>query len=158
MKVYLTVHPQADTHEDVFREIATPLVNHEFGWNDVYTVDTPNESNSVVMLTPGKVLGRMFPQFAKRRLSVCDMNTREIWINEDRWLRTLPDESQLPLPAYRSYVLTHELGHALGLGHADPPKKGLAPIMMQQTVGIGTLTPNPFPTEEERAWVSGTIS
>jgi hypothetical protein len=55
------------------------------------------------------------------------------------------------LAAYRLYVINHETGHALGNGHVQCPKKGaLAPVMMQQTLGIstpgvGACKPNPWP-------------
>lgn len=147
MRVSLTVHDLAETDEAVFRQIAAPLVEHKLGWG-MSVVET--NADSVVMLTPGGVMAELFPAFAEKRLSVCDMKTRDIWINEDRWLRNLPDESHLPLPAYRAYLLLHELGHALGFGHVAPVA-GPAPIMTQQTLGIGACLPNPFPTEDERA-------
>lgn len=149
MKVFLTTHDSAATHRAAFHHIAVPLVEHPRGWKDLDVVADVRDADSVVMLTPGDVLAEKFPQFADERLSVCNMNTREVWINEDRWLRNIPDKSQLPLPAYRAYVLQHELGHALGFGHANTGP-GPTPVMVQQTLGLGAGTPNPFPTEEER--------
>lgn len=148
MRVSLTVHSLAETSEESFKKIGGPLVEHALGWPGLSTTDTG--ADSVVMLTPGRVMAQLFPEFAKKRLSVCNMKTREIWINEDRWLRNIPDGSRLPLPAYRAYVLQHELGHALGLGHVEPTS-GPVPVMVQQTLGIGACTPNPFPTNHEKA-------
>ena len=153
MKVYLTVHAEAITPSSVFVEIAAPLVEHPRGWKELSVVQSPDAADSIVTLTPNAVIATMFPQFKKDKLSVCDMLTQAVWINEDRWRRNLPDDSQLPLAAYRAYVLQHELGHALGHTHADPcTKKGdAAPIMIQQTLGIGKCSPNPFPTSNELA-------
>lgn len=54
--------------------------------------------------------------------------------------------SKLSLADYRSYVVSHEVGHALGHDHVDCPAPGaLAPVMMQQTIGIGACAPNPWP-------------
>jgi putative cell wall-binding protein len=51
-----------------------------------------------------------------------------------------------PLPAYRGYLVNHEVGHALGHDHVGCPRAGaLAPVMMQQTVSTGACLPNPWP-------------
>jgi Protein of unknown function (DUF3152) len=71
-------------------------------------------------------------------------------INDARWTRGAVAYSG-KLAAYRLYVINHEVGHALGNNHVQCPKKGaLAPIMMQQTLGIstpgvGACRPNPWP-------------
>jgi hypothetical protein len=148
MRVFLTVHSLAETDEEIFRQIATPLIEHPLGWPGL-SISDASSADSVVTLTPGTVMNELFPEFAEKRLSVCNMDTREIWINEDRWLRNIPDESRLPLSGYRAYVLQHELGHALGRGHVNPVS-GPVPVMVQQTLGIGQCTPNPFPTKAER--------
>jgi hypothetical protein len=49
-------------------------------------------------------------------------------------------------------VVNHETGHWLGLGHAGCPGRGrLAPVMMQQSKGLGGCRFNPFPTSRELA-------
>jgi len=150
MKTFLKTHPLAVTPEDMFVHIASPLVTHEMGWGRMEPVHREVDAECVIMLTPQMVMHEMFgKKFSKDHLSVCDMSTREIWINEDRWRRIIPDKSQLPLPAYRVYVLQHEIGHALGLGHASKTS-GPSPVMVQQTLGIGNHTPNPFPLEREK--------
>ncbi|HST67729.1 MAG TPA: DUF3152 domain-containing protein [Mycobacteriales bacterium] len=71
-------------------------------------------------------------------------------INDARWVRGAVAYAG-NLAAYRLYVINHEVGHALGNNHVQCPKKGaLAPIMMQQTLGIstpgvGACKPNPWP-------------
>ena len=71
-------------------------------------------------------------------------------INDARWVRgAVAYKDNVPL--YRVYVVNHEVGHALGNGHLQCPRNGaLAPVMMQQTLGVstpgvGTCKPNPYP-------------
>ena len=66
-------------------------------------------------------------------------------INAMRWL-TGADAYAGRLDDYRHYVVNHEVGHALGRGHAGCPRAGdAAPVMMQQTKGVGACTPNAWP-------------
>ena len=68
-----------------------------------------------------------------------------VWLNESRWrfgperaVRVTTDAgAAIPsaaarLATYRTYLVNHEVGHALGLGHA-PPRGGQCSIMTQQT-------------------------
>ena len=69
----------------------------------------------------------------------------EVMINARRWFEGAA-ESGLSLADYRHYVISHEVGHALGHGHVDCPAPGaVAPVMMQQTKGLDGCSPNPWP-------------
>lgn len=50
---------------------------------------------------------------------------------------------------YHTYVVNHELGHALGAGHRSAYPGKPTPVMVQQTLGQQGGTPNPFPLHEE---------
>ncbi|HVE74501.1 MAG TPA: DUF3152 domain-containing protein [Mycobacteriales bacterium] len=66
-------------------------------------------------------------------------------LNSMRWVNGADSYSR-HLIAYRHYLVNHEVGHALGRGHADCPGPGLpAPVMMQQTVGVGACLPSAWP-------------
>jgi hypothetical protein len=48
-------------------------------------------------------------------------------------------------------IVNHETGHWFGLDHAECPASGVpAPIMMQQSKGVGVCLPNAWPTQAER--------
>ena len=156
--VQLLVHPACVTSEFMFRALATPIILHPNGWTKWgynFKVEVAKQKGVrsslrkqiVIQLTPQDVMDKLFPGFESERLSVCNMRTREIFINESRWRRDYADDkSQMSLPAYRCYVLNHEIGHALGRLHERCKGTGQrAPIMLQQTVGLHGCLPDPFP-------------
>lgn len=157
--MFFDAHPSAKTSAAMFRALAAPLLLHPLGWTkfDKYSfrvVDVkPARSTSnviTVTLTPQAAMDEQFPDFKNERLSVCNMDTLEIAINEQRWLREYNDDkSELQLPAYRAYVIQHEVGHAIGHArHAKCEAPGeRTPIMLQQTKGTQGCTPYPFPSE-----------
>lgn len=75
-------------------------------------------------------------------LSCAELGGRRMYLNADRWFHGAP-ASKLPLHKYRQYMVSHEIGHILGHDHEHCPCKDCpAPIMMQQTKGIGECRPN----------------
>ncbi len=67
-----------------------------------------------------------------------------VLLNASRWARGAASFGQ-DIAGYRTHLVNHEVGHALGRSHAGCSGDGPAPIMMQQTNGVGTCTPNPWP-------------
>lgn len=66
-------------------------------------------------------------------------------LNSMRWLRGA-DAYAGRLPEYRQYVVNHEVGHTIGHAHEGCHGAGqLAPVMMQQTKGVGVCLPSPWP-------------
>ena len=82
--------------------------------------------------------------------SVSGLNVNRVVLNDSRWVRGSPAYIG-DLDAYRMYMINHEDGHALGHMHAHSClSNGLAPAMMQQTIGLKTPSgqiceANPWP-------------
>jgi hypothetical protein len=71
-------------------------------------------------------------------------------LNLMRWRRGA-DAYRGNLRAYRVYLVNHEVGHLLGRGHQYCPAAGArAPVMMQQTKGVGSCRANAWPLAWER--------
>lgn len=76
------------------------------------------------------------------KLSCAELGGKTMWLNSDRWYHGA-SKSKLSLDDYRQYMVSHEMGHILGFDHSECPCKNCpAPIMMQQTKGIGECKPN----------------
>ena len=74
-----------------------------------------------------------------------------VLINARRWRMATPSYGRGRVDGYRRMVITHEVGHALGFGHAHCGGRGrVAPVMQQQSKGLGGCRRNPWPTAYER--------
>jgi hypothetical protein len=83
------------------------------------------------------------------RGEVSCQNGNRVVLNAKRWLLGV-DSYGSDLTNYRRYLVNHEFGHALGKHHVDCPGQGrLAPVMMQQTKGLGACRKNPWPQATE---------
>jgi hypothetical protein len=75
-------------------------------------------------------------------LSCATLNGRNMYLNSNRWMQGSA-KSKLSLDSYRQYVVSHEMGHILGHEHEKCPGRGEpAPVMMQQTLGVGACKAN----------------
>lgn len=90
--------------------------------------------------------------------SCWEPTTRRVVINLARWVRGSAAYIG-DVDLYRTYMLNHEIAHALGHEHAHQCLvSGRAPVMMQQTIGTRSTTgqlcqsnPWPFPVDSTDA-------
>ena len=101
----------------------------------------------VILASPALTDRLCAPALTRGRFS-CH-NDGNVVINFWRWTNGA-DSYRGDLERYRDYVVNHEVGHALGRGHVDCPAAGArAPVMMQQTIGLGACRTNPWPAPYE---------
>jgi hypothetical protein len=152
--IRIHVHPLARSTTATFPHLLTALLHHPLGWQahgNRFHILSQHQSAThpviTITLAPQAVIDSLFPSFQPQKLSVCNLLTKEVFLNEERWLGVYDDNhSGLSLPAYRAYMVNHEIGHALNLDHATcPGPQQLSPIMVQQTLGTQGCLPNPFP-------------
>jgi hypothetical protein len=75
----------------------------------------------------------------------CRVENRVV-LNAKRWTYAVPAYAG-KVDLYRSYLVNHEVGHFLGHGHSTCVKANTpAPVMMQQTKGLGGCNANAWPT------------
>ena len=132
-------HAQSDSE---FEFLVTTFLNDPSGWNSKgYTFSFSNKNPDVTihLSTPKTIVKECgLPE----NLSCAELNGDVAYLNSDRWLHGAP-KSKLSLDNYREYMVLHEIGHILGFDHEQCPCAGCdAPIMMQQTLGIGKCNPN----------------
>lgn len=107
-------------------------------------VSDPGEADFTVFLaTPDTVDRYCWPLRTFGRVS-CQAGNRVV-LNAWRWAHGAAAFGS-DVSAYRQYLVNHEVGHRLGHGHVGCPGKGKpAPVMMQQTKGVGACRANAWP-------------
>jgi hypothetical protein len=136
-----------------FAEAVLSILTDDRGWTsndavDFVRVDDDTYDFRLVLASPEATDSLCYPARTAGRYSC--RNGEKVIINLMRWTSGTDDYTD-SLTTYRQYLLNHEVGHFLGKGHLRCQATGeLAPVMMQQTKGLGECLPNGWPTEVER--------
>jgi hypothetical protein len=79
------------------------------------------------------------------RVSCFARKSNTAMLNGTRWATGVAAYGK-DVASYRVYLINHEVGHRLGHRHVKCPGAGQpAPVMVQQTKGVGACKPNPWP-------------
>lgn len=128
-----------DPHE--FHMLVYIYLNDPDGWiSQGYSFEFSEKPDVIIHLSTPKTIEKKcgLPD----NLSCATLGGNRVYLNIERWWDG-SEESGLDLEDYRQYVVSHEIGHILGFDHKQCPcPKCPAPIMMQQTIGIGKCIPN----------------
>jgi predicted Zn-dependent protease len=97
----------------------------------------------VSLISPGS-MERYCPGVGTGGYTSCRYGERAV-VNLARWATAVPHYDG-DIATYRDYVVNHEVGHVLGNGHVNCPGGGqLAPVMVQQTLGLQGCEKNAWP-------------
>jgi hypothetical protein len=105
----------------------------------------------VITIVPNKIVKKVcnFDGLSCATMFRAKDKTDIIFLNLEKWQKGSAKSKQ-NLDGYRTYLINHECAHILGKGHIklEDCKSGIkCPVMVQQTLGIGNLKPNCWPTK-----------
>jgi hypothetical protein len=133
-------------HDFVTTVLSTLGDGRDWGRHHRFRRVSHGSSGFTVVLATRQVTNRLCSPYETRGIYSC-YNGGRVVIDNYRWKKGAASYRWAKhLPAYRHYVISHEVGHALGYGHVSHCRKdGLAPTMMQQTKSLYGCKRNPWP-------------
>jgi hypothetical protein len=137
-----------------FREVVTATLHDPRGWSlggALEIVPVRSGGDFQVLLASPREVERAAP-VCSRQYS-CTVGD-DVLINDERW-QSATDSWPYSRHEYRHYVVNHEVGHWLGLGHAECPGSGQpAPVMQQQSISLDGCQATVWPLRDERLEVA----
>lgn len=136
--------------EDVESVVSTTL-NDPRSWSPIKQTRFARASYAsarlrIRVLSP-RATDRFCAPFRTHGYRSCSKNW-DIALNGDRW-HLGAAAAAMPLDQYRIYMVNHEVGHSLGEDHEACAGPGaMAPVMLQQTIGLDGCFPNPWPNPD----------
>jgi hypothetical protein len=143
------VEENLDISADEAAAVMADILNDQRSWRgngrvrfELVSGDSDQAELHAYIVTPGTTDRLCAP--LRTRGEVSCQNGNRIVVNAKRWMLGAKSYGK-DLTNYRRYLVNHEFGHYLGHGHVDCPGRGkLAPIMLQQTKGLGGCRKNPW--------------
>jgi hypothetical protein len=133
-------------------DVATAIektLNDPRGWIGYHgasfaAVADPAKAEFVIYLAAPPTVDKMCAPVQTQGTWNCEQG-KNVILNSDRWFYKTPTYADLA--DYRAYMVNHEIGHFLGLGHLGCPTKGAkAPVMMRQSMALDGCVRNAWPT------------
>lgn len=147
-----SVETRGDVEADLgeFASIASSILSGDGGWSlggaITFRQVSADGSFRLILASPSEVDAAhavCSPSFS------CRIG-EQVLINDVNW-RNATAAWTGSLAGYRTYLINHEVGHWLGLGHVSCPSPGgLAPVMQQQSISLQDCRPNDEPLDFER--------
>lgn len=135
---------------DCVAELVISTLSDERGWaGDGRSFELVDEGAriTVTLATPDTV-DRLCAPLDTEGFASCWNGSRAM-LNLDRWQTGTDEITDTDL--YRTYLVNHLVGQALGYELSDCPADGApAPVMADQTAGLDGCTANPWPLDRER--------
>jgi hypothetical protein len=133
--------------DDVARQVRAAL-HDERSWARERTleqVDDPARARIRVLVATPETVDRLCARVGLRTVGIYSCwNGRFAALNGWRW--EVGAGGFDDVTTYRTYLVNHEFGHGLGYGHIGCPAAGApAPVMMQQSKGLGGCIANGWP-------------
>lgn len=126
---------------DVARVLGAERGWRSDGWSFTQVRERPDFT--VLLASPDTVDRLCAPLLTRGEVS-CRSGDRVV-LNVKRWVRGVTYYGD-DLRGYRTYLVNHEVGHALGKFHVGCPTPGAkAPVMLQQSKGLQGCVKNPWP-------------
>lgn len=139
-----TINAAAYGGDDAFAAMVDATLSNPKGWTAdpkfafQHIANTPDAKPDLrIQLSTQKTTAELCGDDFRAETSCFYSVGNRVLINEARWLRGAVSYEG-DLGGYRQYVINHEVGHGIGFAaHQRCPANGdLAPVMMQQTLGL----------------------
>jgi len=131
-----------------FAVLVQQILGDARGWQSLEGVRfvqvSGGDADLTVTLASPDTTDRLCAPLRTRGEVSCWNGSRAV-LNAKRWVHGAATYGA-DLAGYRTYLVSHEVGHGLGHGHVSCPGAGRpAPVMVQQTKSLGGCTANPWP-------------
>jgi hypothetical protein len=143
------VEKNLDISPDEAAKVIAGVLNDQRSWRgtgrwrfELVSGDSDRAELHAYIVTPGTTDRLCAPLQTLGEVSC--QNNNKVVLNAKRWMLGAKSYGA-DLTNYRRYLVNHEFGHYIGYGHVGCPRRGRpAPVMMQQTKGLGGCRKNPW--------------